>query len=580
MKIPQEFKFAFSQIANRRKFYLGVALAVLASVIVAFIPYIYGRLVDAAIASSAQFRTMALLISLWLVFSVIDGLCDRYVGRYSVELGIDITNKLLVNLFSHILNLPMSFHKNKKIGKVMRQAQRGIDDLDDLIERTAFSFLPSVFSFVVAIIILFFVEWRLAAVLVAISAVYVLVTILFTKGIVKKQRAVNAGWEKAYGELFDSVSNVQTVKASTAEEFERRRNVRNFSWAGRTYKNWRNLWTQMGFWQQLTFALGFILIFVMGVAMLRAGELTPGRLIMFVGYTSLLTSPLARLAEQYRQARTATFSFRRAAKYFDMPPEKDVAGAKELPDIKGKVVFQGVSFAYKKGRQILKDISFEVEPGQTVALVGASGVGKTTITDLIGRYYLPNNGRILIDGVNLKSLKLKWLRDQLALVPQEVLLFNDTIKNNICYGHPKVKDAQIVEAAKAANAHEFIEGFAKKYEQIVGERGVKLSTGQKQRVAIARAILRDPKILILDEATSALDSVSEKLVQSALQKLIQGRTTFVIAHRLSTIQHADKIIVLEKGQIAEMGGHEELMKNPDGIYRNFWEMQTAIEKIS
>ncbi len=578
MQFSKELKFVLTQIENRRKFYFGVAVAVLSSVIVAFIPYIYGRLVDAAIAPVAQLKIVIGLILLWLAFTFTDGLLDRFVSRYSFELSTDVTNKLLVNLFTHILNLPMSFHKSKKTGKVMRQAQRGIDELYDLIEKTAFSFLPAVFTFLVAMIILFFVQWQLGLILFAISAAYVLVTLFFTKDIVKKQKNMHAGWEKAYGELFDSVSNVQTVKASAAEEFEYRRNVQNFNIAGNIYKKWRNLWTRMGFWQQLIFALGFIAVFVTGVAMLRAGLLTPGRLIMFVGYTSLLTSPLSRLADQYRQARTAIFAFRRAAKYFDMAPEKDLYGAKEIGEIKGSVVFENVSFGYKKNRRIVKNISFSVEPGQTVALVGESGVGKTTVVDLVGRYFLPQDGKIFIDGVNIKKLKLKSLRAQLALVPQEVLLFNDTIKNNICYGNSKATDKQIVEAAKAANADEFIENFSQKYKQMVGERGIKLSTGQKQRVAIARAILRNPKILILDEATSALDSVSEKLVQDALAHLIAGRTTFVIAHRLSTIQHTDKIIVLEKGEIAEQGSHQDLMRNPAGIYRNFWEMQMAIQK--
>lgn len=389
---------------------------------------------------------------------------------------------------------------------------------------------------------------------------------------------MQAGWERAYGKLFDSVMNVHAVKSSNAEDFERKQNAKNFGSAGTVYKNWRLIWTNMGFWQQLIFAVSFIIVFVAGVFMLKSGQLSAGRLIMFVGYTSLLISPLSHLADQYREAKSHFDSFRRAIKYFGIPPEKDWPLAREI-NIKGRVVFKNVSFGYKKNQATLTEISFEVQPGQTVALVGKSGVGKTTIADLLGRYYLSQKGTILIDGVNIKNIKLKSLRAQMALVPQEVLLFNDTIKNNIRYGNPQATDEQIVEATKAANAHEFIESFPKKYEQLVGERGIKLSTGQKQRVAIARAVLRDPKILILDEATSALDSVSEKLVQEALQKLIKGRTTFIIAHRLSTIQHADQIIVLEKGKIAELGTHEELMQNPEGIYRNFWELQSAIEKV-
>ena len=251
-----------------------------------------------------------------------------------------------------------------------------------------------------------------------------------------------------------------------------------------------------------------------------------------------------------------------------------------MDTLTGEILFENITFGYKREMPILMNISFNVSPGESVALVGESGVGKSTLVSLISRYYLPQKGKILIDTIDIRGVVLRSLREKIAVVPQEVLLFNDSIKNNIRYGRITATDDEIITAAKAANAHEFIEKFPKKYNQLVGERGIKLSTGQKQRVAIARAILRDPKILILDEATSALDSVSEKLVQEALKKLIAGRTTFIIAHRLSTIQHADKIIVLENGKIAEMGNHEELIKNPDGIYRNFWELQTAISKVA
>ena len=236
-------------------------------------------------------------------------------------------------------------------------------------------------------------------------------------------------------------------------------------------------------------------------------------------------------------------------------------------------MFKNVCFAYKKDKgPVLTDISFEVNPGEVVALVGESGVGKSTLVSLLSRYYAPISGEIFLDGIRLNNISLKDLRKNIAVVPQEVMLFNDTIKNNIKYGKVGVADEEIFRAAQAANAHEFIEKFSKKYDQIVGERGIKLSTGQKQRVAIARALLRDPKILILDEATSALDSQSEKLVQEALARLIKGKTTFIIAHRLSTVRHADKIIVMDKGRIVQTGTHEELIRQ-DGLYKHLCSLQ-------
>lgn len=566
-------------IKDKKGLYWGIFAALVSAGITAFIPYIYGRLVDIAIAPNSQAKIIFELIFLWLFLSFLGNGLNRYSSRKAYEIAIGVSDFVMVDLFHHILNLPLKFHKEKRMGKVLNRIERGTSDFFHFIEETTFSFLPSIISFTLAMAILLWVEWRLALILVFSSLSYILVTIVYTKDIVKTQKFMHRGWEKSYGDLWDSVLNVEAVKSSTAEEVERKKNIRNFSLATRIFKNWRSIWQRMNFWQGVIFSLAFVAVFGVGIFMLQRGALTPGKLIMFVGYTSLLTAPLSRLAQQYRMAKSAVFSFRRAIKYYDIFPEKDFAGAKDLKDLRGAVTFQNVSFGYKKENPTLADVSFEVKTGEIVALAGESGVGKTTLTNLLGRYYFPQKGRIFIDDIDIRQIKLKSLRDKIGIVPQEVLLFNDTIKNNIRYGRVGATDAEVIVAAKAANAHEFIEVFPKKYNQLVGERGIKLSTGQKQRVAIARAILRNPRILILDEATSALDSVSEKLVQEALKRLIVGRTTFIIAHRLSTIAHADKIIVLEKGKIAEMGNHEELMRNGEGIYRNFWELQSAVERV-
>ena len=578
MTIPKEFRFIFPKIKNRKRIYFGGVSALISAVASSFIPYIYGHLVDIAIAPHSQLKIILGFISIWLFLSLLNEFLSRYSQRQSYEVATEVTNDLLVDIFYHLINLPLKFHKAKKMGKIMRRIDKGIDDLFNLIDNTLFSFLPELLSFFVALAILLVVEWRLSLILVATSIGYVLVTLVYSKYIIETQKLMHRGWEKSYGVLYDSVLNVQTVKSSTAEEFERKRNVKNFNWAGGIYEKWRFVWLKMSAWQRIIFTLSFIAVLSVGILMLRAGQLTPGKLIMFVGYTSLLTAPLSQLANQYRMVKSGMYSFKRAMSYYNIPPEKNAPHAVEM-EIKGKVVFKDVSFAYKKGQTILQDISFEVLPGQTVALVGESGVGKTTLVDLVGRYIMPTKGQILIDNVDIRKIDLRALRRQTALVPQEVLLFNDSVKNNIRYGNLEATDKQVAEAAKAANAHEFIEKFPRKYDQVVGERGIKLSTGQKQRIAIARAILRNPKILILDEATSALDSVSENLVQEALTRLIKGRTTFVIAHRLSTIQHSDKIIVLEKGEMLEMGTHEELMRIEDGIYRHFWELQSASVKM-
>lgn len=574
----REFKLVLRAIRSRKGLYLGIAAALISAGIAATIPYIYGRLVDIAISSHTAVDAILKLILTWLILSLINNLLGWYSDKKAYEAAVEVQDHLITDLFMHLLSLPMQFHKERKIGRILERIERGINDVSNLIEQTVFDFLPSAVTFLVALIILLFVEWRLASILLFSSALYILITLFHTKNILKNQKIMHRKWEKAYGELWDSVLNVEAVKYSTNEAYEEKKNRKSFGIAEKFYKRWRLLWLYMNTWQGFIFSLSFVAVFSVGVFMLRAGSLTPGKLIMFVGYTSLLTAPLSRLAQQYRMTRSALFNFGRAAKYFDLTPEGDVASAVPLDNLKGEIKFEKVSFGYKRDIQTLTGLNFEARSGETIALVGESGVGKSSFVGLIGRYYFPQKGRILIDGVDIRKIKLKSLRKQIAIVPQEVLLFNDTILNNIKYGRIGASDVEVVAAAKAANAHEFIENFPKKYNQLVGERGIKLSTGQKQRVAIARAILRSPKILILDEATSALDSASEKLVQEALSKLIKGRTTFIIAHRLSTIQHADKIIVLENGKIAEIGNHVELMENPEGIYRNFWEMQTAIAK--
>lgn len=576
IQLPKELILAWSKIENKKKVYKGIVATVSVSIISAIIPYFYGRLVDLAINLNSSIKLIIGIIALWTTLSLIRDWVDRIGVKFAYEIANDIWTKLHVDAALHLVSLPLQFHKEKKMGEVENKINRGTEDLYNIIEETLFSFVPAILTFFIALVILLFAEWRLAIILIISSIAYVGVTLIYTKEIVVTQKILNKFYEKSFGDRYDAIFNVEAVKSTTNEEFEYKRNQINFTKAKRAYNTHRFLWLKMDRWQSAIFTLSFIAVFSIGVFMLRAGHLTPGKLIMFVGYIGLLTAPLSRVANQYRRIKRALASFKRLADLFGIAQEKDSANAIDIKNIKGEVKFENVNFSYKKEKGVLQSISFNANAGESIALVGKSGVGKTTLVNLIGRYYFSQKGKILIDGIDIRKFKLKFLRSNMAVVPQEVLLFNDTIKNNIKYGNPKASEKEIIEAAKAANASEFIESFPKKYNQLVGERGIKLSTGQKQRVAIARAILRNPKILILDEATSALDSVSEKLVQEALSRLVKGRTTFVIAHRLSTIKNADKIIVLEKGKIAEIGNHDDLIKNPQGTYRNFWELQSAI----
>ncbi len=579
IQIKQDLKFILNRIKHPSKFYWGIFAILISSILVTIVPYIYGRLVDLAIDPNSSLVLIIQLIFLWTGINLTANILERYSTKNSYEITVDLANYLTTDLYAYIVNLPISFHKEQKTGKVLRKINRGVSSLYNLIENVLFSFAPTIISFFLALTILFWAEWRLSTILLVAMLIFIIVTIAYTKKIIKAQISVHQSYERAYGFLYDSIVNVYTVKSNTSEDSERRDNTRRFNAAGRIDKNWRSIWIRMGFWQKVINVLSFSSVLGLAIIMLRNGQLSPGKLVMFIGYISLLSRPLNRLASQYRQLRTSLTAFRRAIGYYKIGEEKDFFGAKDL-DIKGNVEFRNVDFYYKKTTPILEDISFEAKDGEKIALVGESGVGKTTLVDLIERFYLPQRGEIFISGVNIKKIKLKSLRSQIAIVPQEVTLFNNTIKQNIRYGKFNATDEEIKKAAKIANASEFIEEFPGKYNQIVGERGIKLSTGQKQRIAIARALLRNPKILILDEATSALDSVSEKLVQGGLNNLMKNRTCFIIAHRLSTIKNADKILVFKKGKIVEIGKHEELIKKPNGIYREFWELQSALQNRS
>ena len=562
----------------KRKVFFGLFLFLITSAISASIPYIYGSVTD-MVLRGGKMDTVVWLLGMWLVVSFLRGFFSYKASIIANDVAVLSSNKFIVDYFAYVIKLPMTFHKDKKVGsvsqKIVNAADRG---LFDLVENVLFSLLPNLTLFIISLCFLFYTQKNLALVLVLSSLAYIAITLILTRPIIKKEKKNRRIWESVYGFFFDALHNIHNVKLSSNEKYEIGRLQKNFDRATEQNRKLFYLWNKLSFWQGVTFDAGFVAVFAAGVMMMSKGTLTVGQLLMFVGYTSLLTSPLAGLGKQYRTFRQAVVNVGRA---MDLKKEKveDLISGRKM-EIKGDFNFEDVSFAYPKKKEfVLKGVSFSVRKGEVVALVGKSGVGKTTLMDLAGKYYLPQVGRVEIDGVDLKKINLQSLREQMAVVPQEVMLFNDTVLNNIRYAKPKASEKEVKEAAKMANAHEFIMKFSKGYRQVVGERGIKLSTGQKQRIAIARAILRNPRILILDEATSALDSESEKLIQEALKKLVEGRTTFIIAHRLSTIQNADKIIVLENGKIAEMGRHEDLMKNPDGIYRNFWELQTARERV-
>ena len=577
MEIIQEFKIIWEYLGKYKKEVRRLAvLAIVASSITAIIPYIYGRLVDLVSIQTTELSFIFALLGIWLLMSIVTALFNRFVRLRGNFLAVDAANNLICESSNHVMELPLKFHTEKKIGAIFSKIERAAMYLRTIISNVIFWIFPEFLTVSTGILILFFIEWKLAIGIIFLCLGFILITLYKTTPIIESQKKLNKTSEMVSGNLYDAFLNIQTIKSCAGENFQRQRTNKDYNQTlGPDFKDFFRAWSSLSLWQNFFFSLGFISVFGFALLLLRENLITPGKLVMCLGYLTILRHPLMNLAWLWQDFRTGITTIKRVRKLLEIKPENYNPDGKILEQVKGEIKFKDVSFGYKRNRLILADINLTALAGKKIAIVGGSGEGKTTLVDLISLYFIPTQGKILFDGVDTKKMNLSFLRSIIAYVPQEIILFNDTVKNNILYGKPNATDKEIIEATKAANAHGFIETFPKKYDQIVGERGIKLSTGQKQRLAIARAIIRDPKILILDEATSSLDMESERLVQGALEKLIKNRTTFIIAHRLSTVRNADKILVLEKGKIIEQGTHKELIRKK-GAYFKFYSLQFKI----
>ncbi|MCK5466651.1 ABC transporter ATP-binding protein [Candidatus Parcubacteria bacterium] len=554
----------------KRQVYAIFVVAIFASLIEATIPYIYGKIVDLIIADEAMSVIFGILF-LWLILSFVKDLGKRYVSIKGMKVGIKCMHDFVLILNSHSLNLKLQYHKKQKSGKLSSRYIKASDALESILFEVIW-FVPEVLMILFVLIFMaLFIHWLLFLIVAINILIYVFITLKYSRSISSCIIETQKSYEDAFGFVYDSISNIQTVKANSKEKYENEKVSAVFKNKTQKYfKKFLLILNKVEFWQSVSLPIGFFVLFIAMAVMFKNGIMTAGQFVTVVGYLGLISAPVKNLGTRISRFRRWMGTIKHGYSLLDEETEPyNKKGAIKLKDIKGEMEFRKINFCYHETRRVLKDISFKINSGEVVALVGESGVGKSTMMDLISRYNIPTSGKIFLDGIDIQKIDLRNLREQIAIVPQEVSLFNDTLKSNIIYGRLNATNEEISEAIKAANADEFINNFPDKINQEVGERGVKLSTGQKQRVAIARAILKDPKILILDEATSALDSKSEMLVQQALKRLIAGRTTFVIAHRLSTIMHADKILVIDKGEIVEEGKHKDLIKNKKLYYKLF-----------
>lgn len=556
----------------KKAIYITSVFVILENIIQLILPIFFGKIVDNVIKFKTFNNYIIILLSIWIIILFLDNWLLRIKTRRSNALSNYVSSDLLVSSIKHLAKLPMGFHKSKKIGEIIQRFSRAEEYIYRILNEGIFMIVPNLLVSFFAFVIILWINWILAVIYILFIIIYIFATVKKTKPLIKHQKKINKSWEKVYGDIFDRTPNIVTIKSNSSEDTENERNKRNTAESIELNIKQLKMWTDMMRWQNSIFNISFLLLFCFAIFFVSRDMITIGQFVMLISYINIASSAIDRLGGYYKQFQEGLVTINRADKIFNEETENyDDPKAITLKDCQGNVEFRDINFSYDS-ENVLENINFKAEAGSMVAIVGKSGEGKSTLVDLVSRYIIPTSGNIFLDSINIQKIKLKNLRQQIAIVPQEINLFNDSILNNIAYSNPDASFSEIENAARMAHCHEFIEKFPEKYKQIVGEKGVKLSTGQKQRVAIARAILRDPKILILDEATSALDSESEKYVQEALETVMKGRTTFVIAHRLSTIRKADLILVLQDGKIIESGDHKELI-NKGGVYQKLSELQ-------
>ncbi|HKO87420.1 MAG TPA: ABC transporter ATP-binding protein/permease [Burkholderiales bacterium] len=489
--------------------------------------------------------------------------------------------RVALEVFRHLHALSLRFHLGRQTGGVSRDIERGTRGISTLLSYMLFSIIPVILEFtLVAFILIGKFDWRFAAVTFAAVAIYIVFTIVVTEWRMDIRRRANEIDSKANTRAIDSLINYETVKYFNNEEYEAKRydeHLRGYENAAAQTESSLGL---LNIGQSLIIAVAVTLLMILAAQGVRGGALTLGDLVLVNALLIQLYIPLNFLGMVYREIKQALIDMDRMFRLLGENREiQDAQDAKPLPAGPASVRFEHVDFSYEAKRQILFDVNFEVPAGSKVAVVGHSGSGKSTLARLLYRFYDVGGGRILINGEDVRGLQQSSLRAAIGIVPQDTVLFNDTVLYNIRYGRPDASEAEVIAAAQAAHIHDFIMALPDGYESKVGERGLKLSGGEKQRVAIARAILKNPRILIFDEATSALDSKSEQAIQAELDRIAEGRTTLVIAHRLSTVMNADQILVMERGKIIERGTHAGLLTKA-GTYAQMWSLQQQQRALS
>ena len=541
-------------------------------------------LIDDAIPRGSE-RLVLLFVGGMMASAIVAGTIGVAQGYFNSYVGEGIMRDIRTSLVAHLHRMPIAFFTNTKTGEIMNRVSNDVDNIDNIVTGTLVTIVTNIVTIVTTAVTIFILDWRLA--IISVAVVPLMIFPLSPVGrrmyVVRKRTREKRDEIESITQETLSISGITLIKSFVREQFER---TRFYKVANDLMKLEIDL-VMIGRWFMALIGamvvIGPAFVWLGGSWLAIHGLLQIGTIVAFVMYLSRLYAPASTLAGVQVQIVSALAVFERIFDYLDMPTEETAcAGTTLLENVRGEIVFEDVSFSYGD-RPALHDVSFRIAPGQTAALVGPSGAGKTTVTQLVPRFFIPQSGRITIDGHDVCDLDLSSLRKAIGIVTQETYLFHDTIATNLRYGRMEATDDELIAAAKAANIHDFIASLPEGYQTVVGERGHKLSGGERQRLALARVLLKDPRILILDEATSSLDSHNEAMIQSALERVMRNRTSLVIAHRLSTIVSADVIFVVENGRIVESGSHAVLLARGGSyarLYREQFREETERRQVA
>ena len=558
----------------RARVLAALALLVAAKLLTVYVPIIYKRTVDALSPTHAVIAVpVALIVAYGLARVMSQGFNELRTAVFA-KVSQRAIRRLALAAFRHLHALSLRYHLERRTGGLSRAIERGTSGIDFLLSFMLFNVVPTVFEMLVVCGILWkLYNWTFAVVVFATIVVYIGFTFSVTDWRVRVRREMNERNTEANSKAVDAMLNFETVKYFANEEYEARRYDTSLHAYERAAVKSDTSLAVLNLGQGTIIAIGLVGIMVLAGEGIAAAEMTVGDFVLVNAYLMQLYTPLSFLGVVYRNVKQSLTDLEQMTALLAVRPDiEDRPGARALAVCSGEVAFRNVDFHYDLRRPILSDVDFQVPPGAMIAIVGPSGAGKSTLARLLFRFYDVNAGAIEIDGQDIRDVTQDSLRRAIGVVPQDTVLFNDTIYYNIAYGRPEATRAEVEEAARLARIHDFVTGLPDGYETIVGERGLKLSGGEKQRVAIARVILKAPKILVFDEATSALDTKTEREIQASLAEVSAGRTTLVIAHRLSTIVDADEILVLDDGHIVERGHHAELLLRR-GVYATMWARQ-------